>query len=138
MRWRVRWRWSLISRRRTRRGDGYRSTPTGIGAGAEASYRRALELAPGNARVVNVAGALAMTQGRLEEALGLYRQALEQDPLRPAAHSNLANTLRLVGRFAEAEVAYRKALELAPQRAGVHGKLSLNLLAQGRGARGAR
>jgi TolB-like protein/cytochrome c-type biogenesis protein CcmH/NrfG len=102
--------------------------------GAEASFRRALELAPGNARVVNTAGALAMTKGRLEEALGLYRQALEQDPLRPAAHSNLANTLRLVGRFAEAEAAFRKALELAPQRTGLHGNLSLTLLAQGRGA----
>ena len=103
-------------------------------AGAEASYRQALELAPGNARVVNVAGVLAMTQGRLEEALRLYRQALEQDPLRPAAHSNLASALRVVGRFAEAEAAYRKVLELAPQRVGPHGGLSLNLLAQGRGA----
>jgi TolB-like protein/Tfp pilus assembly protein PilF len=101
--------------------------------GAEVSCRRALELAPGNARVVNVAGILAINQGRLEEAIRRYRQALEQDPLRPAAYSNLATALRVAGRFAEAEVAYRKALELAPQGTVVHGQLSLNLLAQGRG-----
>src|SRR6185437_12563083 len=103
-------------------------------AGAEASCRRALELAPGNARVVSRAGTLAMTQGRIEEAIQLFRQALEQDPLRSAAHSNLADALRIVGRFAEAEAANRQALELAPQRAGPHGWLSLNLFAQGRGA----
>ncbi len=102
-------------------------------AGAAASCRRALELAPGNARVVNVAGTLAMNQGRLEEAIRLYRQALEQDPLGPAPYGNLANALHMAGRFAEAEAASRKALELAPQCASAHAKLALNLLAQGRG-----
>jgi TolB-like protein/Flp pilus assembly protein TadD len=101
-------------------------------AGAEASYGRALELAPGNARVVSAAGLRALHRGRLEDAMRLYRQALEQDPLRAVAHARLANALELAGRFPEAEVAHRKALELAPKRVNGHQMLSLNLLAQGR------
>ncbi len=101
--------------------------------GAETSYRRALELAPGNVIVLNGAGAVATNQGRLEEAIGLYRRATELDPLRADVYSNLAATLDASGRPREAEAAYRKALELTPQRAVVHGMLSLNLLAQGRG-----
>jgi predicted Zn-dependent protease len=49
--------------------------------GAEASMRRSLELAPGNALVLLSAGGLASSQGRLEEAIGLIRRWLEQDPL---------------------------------------------------------
>ena len=102
-------------------------------AAAEASCRRALDLAPGNARVMNLAAALAMSRGRLEEAVALYRQAIAQDPLRPVAYSNLAAALHAAGRFKEAEAAYSKALELGPQRSSLHALLAHTLLAQGRG-----
>jgi TolB-like protein/Tfp pilus assembly protein PilF len=101
--------------------------------GAEASYARALGLAPGNALVLRRAGALAWTQGRLEEAIGLYRRALEQDPLSNAAYNNLGLALYSADRFAEAEAAYRKALELAPQVVMARSGFSVTLLAQGRG-----
>ncbi|HEU4725160.1 MAG TPA: protein kinase, partial [Candidatus Eisenbacteria bacterium] len=39
--------------------------------GAESSIRRALELAPGNARVLRMAGSLALNQGRFEQAIEL-------------------------------------------------------------------
>ena len=101
--------------------------------GAQTSFARALELAPGNATVLRRAGALAQTLGRLEEAIGLCRRAVDQDPLSAPAHQNLGLVLHAAERFAEAAAAYRKALELAPQRAGTHGYLALTLLAQGGG-----
>jgi len=101
--------------------------------GAEASYRRALEIAPGNADVLRRASALAANLGRIDEAIAIGRQAVEQDPLSAPAYSNLGVALNISGRPGEAEAALRKALELAPQRAVTRGLLSLVLLAQGRG-----
>lgn len=98
--------------------------------GAEASYRRALELAPGNTLVLRRAGALAANLGRLDEGIALYRRAIEQDPLSAAAYHNLGAALDAAGELREAELAYRKALELAPQRIVAHAALALNLLAQ--------
>jgi TolB-like protein len=101
-------------------------------SGAEASYRRALEMAPGNAGVLRRASALAANLGRIDDAIVLGRQAVEQDPLSAPAYSNLGAALNISGRLGEAEAAFRKALELAPERAVTRGLLSLVLLAQGR------
>jgi adenylate cyclase len=101
--------------------------------GAEASCRRALELAPGNAVVLGRAATLALCLGRLDEAIALERRALEQDPLSARAYYHLGGALDRTGRLAEAEAAFRKALELAPQIAATRATLSLHLLAQGRG-----
>ena len=76
---------------------------------------------------------LARNLGRLEEAIGFLRRALEQDPLSPSSCNNLGLVLAGMGRFMEAESAYRKALELAPQSVATRGNLSLPLLALGRG-----
>jgi serine/threonine protein kinase/tetratricopeptide (TPR) repeat protein len=101
--------------------------------GAEASMRRAQELAPGNALVLRWAGALAASLGRLEEAVGLIRRSLEQDPLSALAYNSLGTVLHVEDRFTEAEEAYRKTLELAPQTIVTRAHLSLALHAQGRG-----
>jgi tetratricopeptide (TPR) repeat protein len=100
--------------------------------GAEASYARALELAPGNALALRGAGVLASARGQLEKAIELYRHALTQDPLSAASYQNLGLALDAADRFAEAEAEYRRAMELAPQRTSTRGMLSLALLAQGR------
>jgi tetratricopeptide (TPR) repeat protein len=75
---------------------------------------------------------LAMNLGRVDEASGLYRRAVEQDPLSAAVYANFGDALGVAGSLAEAELAYRKALELAPQRAVTRAFLALNLSAQGR------
>jgi serine/threonine protein kinase/tetratricopeptide (TPR) repeat protein len=100
--------------------------------GGEASYARALELAPGNPQVLRGVGGLMLYLGRLDEAIGLYRRALEQDPLSPAAYNNLAVALHALGRFGDAEEARRKALEFAPLSGALRATLSETLLAQGR------
>jgi len=99
---------------------------------AEASLRRALELAPGNATVLSAAGVLAANRGRLDEAIERYRETVQQDPLRAVAYVNLGGALHAHGRLAEAEAAYRKAIELAPERSNTPANLAVNLLAQGR------
>ena len=101
--------------------------------GAEASFSRAVALAPGNALVLRAAAVLAVNLGRVEEAIGLFRRAVEQDPLSTTTYNNLGVALQSANRFAEAEEAYRKALELAAGRSGTRAYLSLSLLAQGRG-----
>ncbi|HEU4333112.1 MAG TPA: protein kinase [Candidatus Eisenbacteria bacterium] len=101
-------------------------------ARAEASFRRALDAAPGNGIVLRLAGNLASNLGRLDEAIALYRRALDRDPLSPAAYQSLAITYHAAGHLREAEEAYRMSLELAPQRVGTRSGLGLVLLAQGR------
>ena len=101
-------------------------------ASAEVSYSRALELAPGDAMVLNGAGVLAMVLGRTEESIELHRRAAEQDPLSASPYHNLGLTLRRGGRFAEAEAALRRALEVAPQRYLSRAVLGRVLADQGR------
>ena len=101
---------------------------------AEASNGRALELAPGNALVRRQASLLSGCLGRIEEAIGLARRAVEQDPLSAQAHFFLGLALWSAGRHAQAVAALEKTLELAPQRAATRASLSLNLLAQGKNA----
>jgi len=101
--------------------------------GAEASLKRALEVAPDNAQAIYRAGALARSHGRNAEAIQLYRQSLEKDPLNNRIWGSLARALLAANRFVEAEAAQRSALELNPQAVSSWSTLSLVLLAQGRG-----
>ncbi len=89
-------------------------------AGADAAFKRALELEPGNATVVRQAARLAGTLGRFEEALRLERRAVEMDPLSASAHKNVGVMSLYVGRLDEAEAAWRKALELNPEFPSAH------------------
>jgi len=100
--------------------------------GAEASFHRALELAPGNALVLHQSGTLAANLGRFDEGIGLGRRAVEQDPLSASAYFFLGLILWTAARPAEAAAALKKALELAPQGAASRTWLSIVLLDQGR------
>jgi tetratricopeptide (TPR) repeat protein len=100
--------------------------------GAEASYGKALALAPADGFVLRRAGWLAANFGRVEEAIRLYRSAIEQDALSAATYHSLGMALDAADRPSEGEEAYRKVLELSPHRTAAHAILALNLLAQGR------
>jgi len=88
--------------------------------GADADFKRALELEPGNANVLSPASYLALALGRLDEALQLSRRAVELDPLNLRAHNNLATVASWAGQVDEAEAALRKLLELNPVFPGGH------------------
>ena len=100
--------------------------------GAEASYQKALELAPGNSSVLDGASVLMYKLGRIEEALDLARRVLAQDPLSAAFWHNLGLIAYAAGLLNESEQAYRRALELAPQRIVSGALLSLVLMDEGR------
>ena len=99
-------------------------------AAADASFRKALDLEPGNALALRYAGLQAATLGRWNEAIDLANKAIERDPLRPPG--NLGFALLAVNRDAEAEAAFRKALELDPGGNSRHRMLGLALLLQGK------
>jgi tetratricopeptide (TPR) repeat protein len=99
-------------------------------AGADASFRRALELEPGNANAIGGAGLLAWVLGRLDEAIELYRQALDIDPLRPNLYGNYALILICAGRQAEATATLKKTGELFPEMVGTNGMLARIYLMQ--------
>ena len=99
---------------------------------AEVSYRRALELAPGNALVLHQAGLLLGNLGRFDEGVGLGCRAVEQDPLSASAYFFLALTLWVAKRPTDAVQAMRKALELAANYAAAHTWLAIVLLELGR------
>ena len=99
---------------------------------AEASFRRALEAAPGNPSVLRLAGNLISNLGRLDEAIELYRRAVDQDPLSSAGYQVLGMVYHAADRLREAEDAFRMSVELGPSRMGVHYGLALVLLALGR------
>ena len=70
-------------------------------------------------------------QGHLEEAVGLYRQAIALDPLRANFHLALGDKLFDLGRYAEAKIELDKAEELNPQLSALHLTRSKILFTEG-------
>ena len=99
---------------------------------ADSSFRRALELEPGNAMALRRAGAQSLTLGRIKESIDLANKAIERDPLRPGSYVNLGLNLLADNRDREAEAAFRKTLELEPDGVAFHQLLGLALLLQGK------
>jgi len=71
-------------------------------------------------------------QGRREEAIAQYREALRIDPGRVQAHNNLGNLLDEAGRTQEALAEFREALRLNPKAALAHANLGTTLARLGR------
>ncbi|HET9253258.1 MAG TPA: protein kinase [Candidatus Eisenbacteria bacterium] len=101
--------------------------------GAEASFRRAMEAAPGNFAVLRGAASLAHFRGRLDEAIELFGRALEQDPLSAGTHNGLGIALLHADRDQEAEAVFRKSVELAPRGGIARSSLAVTLCRQNRG-----
>jgi serine/threonine protein kinase/cytochrome c-type biogenesis protein CcmH/NrfG len=101
-------------------------------AGAGTSYRRALELAPGNPDVQRAAGIHACACDRTEEGLELCRRSADQDPLAVIGYNILGRYLRYAGHMEEAESALRRAIELSPEATTTRLLLALVLEDTGR------
>ncbi|MEO8741496.1 MAG: tetratricopeptide repeat protein [Casimicrobiaceae bacterium] len=100
--------------------------------GAEASFARALELAPHSIRIMRHTMFILHARGRYDEAIALLRRAVELDPLSGTVYCFLAGSYRIAGRLDRAETAIRKSLELSPHGGFGHYNLSDVCLAQGR------
>jgi tetratricopeptide (TPR) repeat protein len=87
--------------------------------GAEATYKRALELNPNYATAYRGYGDLLNANlGRPKEALTLYRKAVELDPLSAVAAVGLGGCLVTLGQFEEGLVWFKRAIELDPDSSG--------------------
>jgi tetratricopeptide (TPR) repeat protein len=75
-------------------------------------------------------------QGRLDEAVACYREALRLQPNYAVAHSNLGVALMEQGQLAEAAASYRQAVRLRPGLAQAHFNLGTALLLMGDYERG--
>jgi predicted O-linked N-acetylglucosamine transferase (SPINDLY family) len=81
---------------------------------------------------LNRRGVALAEQGRLDEALASFMQAVALQPAWVGAHLNVGLTLAEQGRLDEAILSYRRALVLNPGNADAHFKLANALYAQNR------
>ena len=93
--------------------------------GAEAEFRRAMELAPNDGDTKFQLGIGLAAFGEGEQAIELMRQALATEPLRALWYTWLATYLSGLNRLDEAERAIRTALELQPVAAYYHQRLTI-------------
>jgi serine/threonine protein kinase len=101
-------------------------------ADAEATFRRALELAPQHAEALRGNAIVAYVLGRYDDALRCCRRAIEHDPLSVMAYGWLARVYREMDHLPDAERAFRKALTLSPEAVSLRAFLALVLSDQGR------
>ena len=80
-------------------------------AGAERAFKRGSELEPYNRDTIFGESILAMSQGRLEEALQLIRKTVSLNPLSPVDQFELGLVLHYIGRHEEAIAALKKSLK---------------------------
>jgi Tfp pilus assembly protein PilF len=81
---------------------------------AETFYRKAMEINPDDAMLLNNFGVCLCEQGKTEMAVENYKRAIKLDPTRPMAHNNLGVELNALERHEEAIKAFKRAVEIQP------------------------
>ena len=99
---------------------------------ADAAFRRALELAPGDADALHAAAELERVLGRIDKAIDLVARSLAIDPLSPRAQRQAGLVYYIADRPADAAAAFQLALDLSPDRGINHAFLAMARLRQGR------
>jgi serine/threonine-protein kinase len=92
---------------------------------------RALELDPTDADIIGAAAFLALSLGRLDEAIALNEYAVTLDPVNPQRHVYLAWAYRLAGHPDEAIASSRTTLTLQPDLMYAHYNIGATLLLEG-------
>ena len=99
---------------------------------SETLWTHTLSCTSSNPVAHNNLGAALNRQGRTDEAIAQYRQALEIRPDHVEAHNNLGNALAGRGRLDEAIAQYQKTLEINPEHVEAHNNLGVALAGRGR------
>jgi tetratricopeptide (TPR) repeat protein/mono/diheme cytochrome c family protein len=99
-------------------------------SGAEASFRKALELKPSFAEPLYGLAVVRHGQHNLDDAIELYGKALGADPSNAAGHYNLGRAFAERGQLDRAVQSYHKAIELSPEDADAHQSLARALVMQ--------
>jgi len=101
-------------------------------AAAQDEAQRALRSNPRYPQALLLAGQIATTLGRWDEAERYMRAALNEDPLNNVVMWNFATMLYRAGRYAEAESWYERVIEKAPKFEWSHEYLAKTLLVDGK------
>jgi serine/threonine-protein kinase len=99
--------------------------------GAEAEFRRAAALAPGDARPLQALGYMRASLGALGESAELDRRALAIDPFLVGAHLDIARTQMVQNQLDAAEATLHKLLELQSDTSHVYAYLTVIDLLRG-------
>ncbi len=99
---------------------------------ADASFRRAMELAPGDAHALRAAAGLARILGRRDQARDLIGKALALDPLDARTHRQAAMIYLIAERLDETAAAFQLAPDLSPNSGLGHAFLAITRVLQGR------
>lgn len=99
-------------------------------AGAEADYRRAIDLCPNCAEAYDLFGRMLAGLERFDEAIALLRRAQELDPL--AVRVDLANALLRAGQYEEAAREGARSVEFDPDYDRAHATLGWAYIKLGR------
>ncbi|NNE05348.1 MAG: hypothetical protein HKN15_06460 [Xanthomonadales bacterium] len=81
-------------------------------------YERALELEPGNLRILGNAAALAYDLGRMDQTISILEFLATRDPVNPTAQSNFGIAYYSAGRYPDAIRSIDRALQLSPGMTG--------------------
>ena len=100
-------------------------------AAADAYYRRALELAPGDANALRAAAALARILGQVDKARDLIGRAIALDPLSAATHRQAAMIYLMSDQMDDAATSFKLALDISPNAGLHHAFLAIVRLGQG-------
>ncbi|MET0272923.1 MAG: tetratricopeptide repeat protein [Phenylobacterium sp.] len=103
------------------------SSARGNFAEAENHLRRAVDLAPLDANVLDDLGLLLLQRGRLSEAIAMLQRAVRAEPTHTRALTNFGGALWRARRPKEATAIYRRVLELEPESSAALVSLALCL-----------
>ena len=103
-----------------------------VWANEVALWRDCVEKSPYKARPHTNLGYALMRQGKIEEAVYHYSEALRIAPNYALAHNNLGDALARQGKVAEAVRQYTEALRLRPDYAEAHNNLGNALMDTGK------
>lgn len=100
-------------------------------ATAARHYDRALAMEPTNVDSASTAGFMAMTLGRVEQAVGLAEFVIARDPVSAMGNTELGIFYMFAGRLDDAIASFRTTLTLSPNYIGAHYQIGLTLLLKG-------
>jgi len=100
--------------------------------GADAEFRRALELNPGSQAVNEEYGHFLIVMSRFDEGLARTREAGRLDPLSVGPVHNLAIAAMVHGDYDEAAAGFRRAIDIDPNWTWGYTKLARTLAHQNR------
>jgi eukaryotic-like serine/threonine-protein kinase len=92
-------------------------------AGLDQDFKRALDLAPGDAIAYRWYSEYLMTVGKTDESIAVVKQAARIDPVSPIVGTTLPRADYFAGKFDEAMDLLRKDLEIDPNHFFVHLRL---------------